>query len=59
LLNETDPKHLRTSLHQAQTAIAVDRSLATRFAFWQKRARHRAVFRGRTIRVKREVTYAG
>jgi hypothetical protein len=32
-----------------------DQSLKTRFAFWRKRARHKAAFKGRTIRVKREV----
>jgi hypothetical protein len=55
LLNDTRPKHLASSHQQALSALERDRSLKTRFEFWRKRARHKAAFKGRTIRVKREV----
>ncbi len=55
LLNGSDVAHLAASRAQAAQALDADQSLRTRFEFWRKRARHKAVFRGRTIQVRREV----
>ena len=55
VLNGTGAKHLAASKEQAARALDSDVSLKTRFEFWRKRARHKAVFQGRTIRVKREL----
>jgi hypothetical protein len=58
-LNATYAQHLSASKRQMEAALLADPSLKTRFDFWRTRARHKAVFRGRTISVRREVTFAG